>query len=307
MFKPQKILFNLVASLNTQSSSVEDDLIASKDISIEDCKTVCLMLGPYRNLTTLTAATLFLHPHCQVLNHARERVMGREEVDFLTSYDKSRLDRFIQYATYISGSGKRGRYGGSISYSHAFESKHKINEFFSKKDHALIKKKIVCLLWKESLAVSNLIRERKIDIEDILGREERLRFLMPIRNPMDCAISNKNRSLKKMFKGIDKNSQTEDILGVILDQIAWFVALKEKFPDRFFYYFEHSIDRKMLTDLAVFLKLSPDNNWLDNAVSAMTTKSSYQHKNQLFSFYRETVENRFSKYPEMAEQLLAFS
>jgi hypothetical protein len=307
MLKPQKLLFNLVASLNMQSRSVEDDLIASRDISVRDCETVCLMLGPYRNLTTLTAATLFLHPNCQVLNHARDRIMGREEVDFLNNYDKSKLDRFIQYATYISGSGKRGKHGGSISYSHAFESKYKMSEFFNKNDHALIKEKIVCLLWKESLAVSNLIREKKFDIDDILRRDERLRFLMPIRNPMDCAISNKNHPMIKMFKDVDRNSQTEDILEAVLDQIGWFVELKEKYPDRFFYYFEHSINREMLRDLAEFLKLSSDENWLDEAVSVMTTKPPYQHENRLLSFYRETVEDRFSKYPEMAEQLLAFS
>ena len=34
------------------------DLAASRGVDISACKSVCLALGPYRNLTTLTAATL---------------------------------------------------------------------------------------------------------------------------------------------------------------------------------------------------------------------------------------------------------
>ena len=92
------------------------DLVASRSLDIRDCETVCLALGPYRNLTTLTAATLFLHPNCQVLNHAGNRIYGNEEVDFLSNYSKERFDRFIQFATQISIQGARGDVGGSITH-----------------------------------------------------------------------------------------------------------------------------------------------------------------------------------------------
>ena len=98
------------------------DLMTSRFIDIKDCQSVCLTLGPYRNLTTLTAATLFLHPNCQVLNHAGKRIFGNRKVDFLSDYSKDKLDRFIQFAIKISSKGQRGKLGGSIIYSHAFDS-----------------------------------------------------------------------------------------------------------------------------------------------------------------------------------------
>ncbi|MEM7479491.1 MAG: hypothetical protein AAF483_31280, partial [Planctomycetota bacterium] len=76
----------------------DGDLVESLTRDIGECQSVCLALGPYRNLTTLTAATLFLHPNCQVLNHAGSRIYGNTEVDFLADYSRERFDRFIQFA-----------------------------------------------------------------------------------------------------------------------------------------------------------------------------------------------------------------
>ena len=166
------------------------DLLRSRSLNITNCKSVCLALGPYRNLTTLTAATLFLHPNCQVLNHAGSRIYGNNHVDFLSDYSEERLNHFIQFAIRISGKGRRGNYGGSITYSHAFDSKYEIKNKFVKSSLELEKKQIKCLFWKESLLTSNLIREKNVDLCSIFEKDDRLRFLMPIRNPLDCAMSN---------------------------------------------------------------------------------------------------------------------
>lgn len=54
----------------------------------------------------------------------------------------------------------------------------------------LIKRKIECLFWKESLTTSNYIKSNKIDLGELFRKLKRLKFLMHIRNPLDCAVSN---------------------------------------------------------------------------------------------------------------------
>src|SRR5689334_13648080 len=105
----QKQIRNLLTPLTQvidhqwQKMADNIDLILSSFIDISECKSVCLALGPYRNLTTLTAATLFLHPNCQVLNHGGMRIFGNLQVDFLSNnYSEERFNRFVQYAIRIS-------------------------------------------------------------------------------------------------------------------------------------------------------------------------------------------------------------
>lgn len=283
------------------------DRLTARTIDIKDCESVCLALGPYRNLTTLTAATLFLHPNCQVLNHAGHRIYGNRHVDFLSNYSEERLNRFIQFAIKISGKGRGGYVGGSITYSHAFDSKHKIKNEFAQTGLELKKKKINCLFWKESLITSNLIREKNIDLRHIFEKDDRLRFIMPIRNPLDCAISNLKTGHVVQFRGLNKDSSVFEIMQAVLAEIHWFASQKENFPSRFFYYFEHSISREMLANLATFLKLDPEEDWLSNAMSVMISKSNYEHDNAFLSFYRETVKDKFSNFPVLSEKLLKFT
>lgn len=89
-------------------------------------------------------------------------------------YSKAKFDRFIQYAIRISGKGQRGNLGGSITYSHAFDSNYKTKDVFSKSGLDLTKKHIKCLFWKESLFTSNIIRNRKIT--------KSVSLLFPVRN-----------------------------------------------------------------------------------------------------------------------------
>jgi hypothetical protein len=288
------------------SSLDEHNLIASRSVDIQDCRTVCLALGPYRNLTTLTAATLFLHPNCQVLNHAGARVFGNDDVDFLSAYSKERFDRFIQYAIQISAGGIRGDFGGSIIHSHAFEPHHDMQQKYIERGEKLIKRQINCLFWKESLATSNLIRDRKIDLGAIFAQEDRLKFLMPIRNPLDCAISNLNTGHVDRFQGLGNKPTITEVLRAILAEIHWFASLKEQFPDRFFYFFEHSISAEMIANLADFLKLDADETWLSDARSVMISKSNYQHGADLLEHYRNSVRQQFSRQPVLMGQLLEF-
>lgn len=286
--------------------SNQTDLILSRSIDISECKTVCLALGPRGNLTTLTAAVLFLHPECQVLNHGGRRIYGNKPVDFLSDYSDEKFKRFIQFSIRIS-KGFRKKVGGSIVHSHAFDSKYKTEEVYEKSGLGLVKEHIQSLFWKESHETSNVIRDRNVDLGNIFKQNEQLRFLQPIRNPMDCAISNlKNTGHMRAF-GLTRDASVIDTTRAVLDEIYRLGQFNQMYPGRFFYYFEHGISRNMLIDMAKFLQLEPYETWLTDSLSIMKTKPSYEHNGDLLSFYRKYVAEKFSQYPVLSEGLLLFS
>jgi hypothetical protein len=282
------------------------DLLASRSIDVSACESVALTLGPYRNLTTLTASLLFLHPHCQVLNHAGDRIFGRRELDFLSEYSRERLDRFIQYAIRISAKGKRGVHGGSITHSHAFDDQHAMKEVFEGSGGALVKPVVRCLFWKESLRTSNRIREKRVDLGAIFEQDPRPRFLLPIRNPLDCAVSNIQTGHTTTFEGLPADADTERVALAVLDEIRWVAGLQERHPDRFFHFFEYGMTRAMLVKLAAFLGLEPLDSWLDAALAAIRLKKGYEHEPALIDAYRRGIEERFEGHPELAAGLLYF-
>ncbi len=282
------------------------DLRKSRRHDIRDIESVCLALGPYRNLTTLTATTLFLHPNCQVLNHAGQRIYGNKQVDFLQDFSEEKLDRFLRFAIQISGAGDRGDIGGSILHSHAFDSRYRTKEICEKAGVAARKERIKSLFWKESLRTSKVIRERRVDLGDIFEKEARLRFLLPIRNPMDCAVSNLKTGHVNRFPGLSNSSPTQEVVQAILDEIFWFAKLRSEFPDRFHYFFEYEISSAMLADLARFLQLDPDETWIDNALATMKINPGYEHDDSLASFYLDYVNSEGARFPELSTGLRAF-
>ena len=96
-------------------------IFSSSNIDVDSINTLICLAGPYRNLTTLTASIAALHPNCQVLNHAHERILPHREVNFFSDYTLDKWQRFLQYGLRISIGGARGRTGGSILHSHAFD------------------------------------------------------------------------------------------------------------------------------------------------------------------------------------------
>jgi hypothetical protein len=241
-----------------------------------------------------------------VLNHAGGRIYGNKKVDFLGSYDRETFDRFIQFAIKISEAGQLGQRGGSITRSHAFAAKHKVKETYEATGAKLVKDEITCLFWKESLRTSNAIRDRQVDLADYFAHDTRLRFLLPIRNPMDCAVSNLKTDHKYLFRGLPENPTTADMTRAILDEIFWFAGLQREFPDRFFHFFEHQISRELLVELADFLQLSRDETWIQNALATLEIKSGYDHDESLVDSYRDYVNEKGAPFPELSEGLLTF-
>jgi hypothetical protein len=282
------------------------DLAAARNLPIEDVRTVCLFLGPYRNLTTLTASILFLHPNCQVLNHAANRIFHDSRTDFFDGYDDEKFDTFVRYAIYASGGGGRGMLGGSITHSHAFDEGHVTRELFESTGSKLIKEKIYSLIWKESLRTSNRIRKTGIDLGTIFAKNSRLRFLLPVRNPIDCAVSNIKSGHAKLFPGLDPDAPVEKVVEAILDEFKWVRSWERKHPDRFFIYFEPEFAEETLVRLADFLKVEMNEEWKRNALAAFEIKKRYEHPEPLAMHYRRLVHERFGGDPDFSAKLLRF-
>jgi hypothetical protein len=281
----------------------ERDLSRSANVPTDSLQTVCLTLGPYRNLTTLTASVLFLHPRCQVLNHAGGRIFGDERIDFLAGYSEERFQTFLRYALHASTKGRRGSHGGSIKHSHAVVERSDMSEAIA---GMAPKDEVTCLLWKESLRTSNHIRDCGVDLADVLAKNAALRFLMPVRNPLDCAASNIRKGHVRHFEGLAAGADTEAALTAILDEFVWFRNLQEQHGERFFHFFAHDEPHQMLTRMAAFLQLEAQQDWLEAGAEAFQVSSGYDHATDLVRLYREMVESKFGRDPEFAQNLLAF-
>ena len=96
------------------------------------------------------------------------------------------------------------------------------------------------------------------------------------------------------------------VVQAVLDEIFWFADLKKKFPNRFFYFFEHEISQEMIVNLAEFLQLDPNEVWIANALSVMKIKSGYNHDSKLLRFYRDYVNDKGSRFPDLSKGLLFF-
>lgn len=265
--------------------------------------TVCVFLGPYRNLTTLTAAILHLHPHCQALNHAGGRVLGVRQLDFLVDHSAACFERFCEFALSASQGGRRGNYGGSILLSHAFADHATMREAFRDRyGETLVKTAVESIVWKESLFVGKHLRERSVDIEALLEANPRLRFVMPVRNPLDCAASNMRTGHAKHLpgKGADMRATVADILA----ELAWFWDLRRRYGKRrFAAFFEYEVDATLPARLGALLELSPDARWLDDATRCLDLSPGPEHEPELRAWYRRYVGETVGADRELADSL----
>jgi hypothetical protein len=279
------------------------DSTAIPEFDTGDIRTVCLALGPYRNLTTLAAALLFLHPQCQVLNHGSDRVLDDPDMNFLASRLRENTDSFIRHAVAYSKAGQRGRIGGSILLSHAFDRGTLRETYHRRFGDALVKQDIRCLFWKESHRVSVYLRQHAVDFDELFRHDERLRFLMPVRHPVDCALSNiRDGRAGSLLPGSD-NATLPDMIRAVLGELLWFVRLQEHFPDRFFCFLENAFDRNTLQHLAAFLRIDPDDQWFDDVLANYTIRHPYKHSPPDRQYYRNLVQQMFHDYPIMRDKL----
>ena len=68
--------------------------VANNKFSVDNINSIVCLLGPYRNLSTLTASIAALHPNCQVLNHAGEKILNNDSLDFFLTTQALSLIHF---------------------------------------------------------------------------------------------------------------------------------------------------------------------------------------------------------------------
>jgi hypothetical protein len=286
------------------------ELEPSAEITPEQLESVCILLGPYRNLTTLTSSVLSLHPQCSVLNHAGLRTLQNQRLNFLADYSPDKFLEFARYAGFASRSGTRGPYGGDIRLSHAFDREP------MRQAQARLQGSAggptTCLVWKDSHLVTNFLRSAQVDVPRLLRCNEKIKFLLPIRNPIDCAISNLRTGHVQFFAafhGISPASSLEELVRAVLDEIAWFVTLQENSgrPENFFFYFEHQMGRAVLEKLLEFLRLSPDEAYLTATADAFKAGRGRRKEERIVSLYADQVTQKFRRHPEIRDALLQFA
>jgi hypothetical protein len=279
-------------------------------ITPEQLESMCILLGPYRNLTTLTCSVLSLHPQCVVLNHAGFRTLRNARLNFLADYSPDKFREFVRYAGFASRGGVRGTYGGDIRLSHAFDRES------MRQAQARLQRAAAgparCLVWKDSHLVTNFLRSARIDVPRLLERNDKIRFLLPIRNPIDCAISNLQNEHIKFFPpsyGLSPASPVERVVDAVLDEIAWFLKLRENSgrPENFSFYFEHTMGRDALERLLGFLRLPHDEAYLAAAGEAFRASGEHPKEARIVDLYADQVNRKFPRYPEMREALLRFA
>jgi hypothetical protein len=225
-----------------------------------------ILLGPYRNLTTLTTALLSLHPNIIAYNHGLVR-MPKNVLFYEDPTNKQKYQNFIDYILANYQSGHRGTKGGDIRKCHAFDpNKHETmyqmmeSTEFEKQDPKVI-------VWKESGRLIKYFRHNgkfnSFDrIERLLKSNPDVYFIRPVRNPIDCVQSNMDTNHARFtdFNPHDYPkacNQRNAFLRWYINDLIWFLKLEYCFPGRFLHYNESEFPIQKLFQM-VFPKLNPE-------------------------------------------------
>jgi len=264
---------------------------------LDNIETTCVLIGPYRNLSTLTAAAFHLHPKCQVLNHTGKRILSKERYNFIKNPTQKTLNNFNRFAVAASQEGKRGGFGGSITLAHAFERDVLNSKYKQRYGNEVLKEDIRTIMWKESHKVSNQLKS--IDKEKFFYRLPQVKCILPIRNPIDTAISILNTSHHRAFSQLkDKKKGSLDVytlLEAVIKELKDGIDLCINNPDNGFCFFQFEMNKELLSELALFSGLSHDNQWINDVLDVWQTPlAKYAYNKELVNYYKNLIDYYFS-------------
>ena len=211
-----------------------------------------VLLGPYRNLTTLTTALLSLHPNIVAFNHGMNR-MPKNVLFYKEPTNHVKYEKFIRYILENYQEGRKGSFGGDIRKCHAFETQHKemhelMNSDEQQENFQNKGEQAKALVWKESGRLTRYLRKNSnfrdfARIEELLKANPDLVFLRPIRNPVDCTQSNidTDHYMVTDFKRENfpnAKNRKHAFLRWLINDLIWFLKLEYCFPGRFIHYTE---------------------------------------------------------------------
>ncbi len=246
--------------------------------------TICLTTVASRNLTTLFASCCMLHPHIQVLNHCPS-INDSEETNFLTDFSEDKLDNFVTRVKYINeNSINVPGDGGVIVTDHAF--KGYLKKAYHDRYNTIVKDDIQSIIWKDSPRNTKILQS--IDLDKLLARTDKLRFLLIVRNPMDCALSSSSPGYNVRYRKPSK----EEILKELFERYEWSFNMEKKYPQFFMHFFQDEVDDDLLDRLQNFLLIDGDEMWRRDFKKSWRLKKSYDHSKE----YRGLFKSLINKY-----------
>lgn len=263
---------------------------------------LAILLGPYRNLSTLTAATLALHPDIQVLNHAAERLWSEDGLDLLKTPDDATFDRFMDAAWALSGSGERGVRGGSILHSHAFDSPVMQSLYRERYGDEAVKPEAEWLVWKDSMRIQNRLMATPGLFERLCDNFPDLRFILPLRDPLDCATSNAKTGHSPTLL-LPPDAPIETVLEVVLDVFAWALDKRDQRPGRVLAFTEHDEPEALLRAFAGFLGVEAGDDWLTAGRAAFVVRDRYRYAPESRNYARGRIAAKLDRWPDYAAAL----
>lgn len=274
---------------------------------VNKLQSVCMFLGPYRNLTTLTGSFLFLHPEIQVFDHGSPRIFADENLNFFNSYSEEAFNKFSHYLIKLSQGGSRGKYGGSMIVSHAFADNEELrSKYFKRYGKNLLKRNIRSLVWKEPLRLTQKLQNEKVDMEKLLYSNKKLRFILPIRNPLDCAASITRMGGKRWYGDVI-HGDIKKALDLVLNDFIWYFDQREKAKGQFFHFYQNQFGENTLYHLADFLGVTRDQRWIRDCLEVYKIRARYQHDEELVAHYKIRIEELFANHEKVKAELLTFS
>ena len=266
----------------TQTAKMLEEKIARQ------IETIAIPLGPYRNLTTLVASVVATHPQCLALNHAAGRVFAESQLDF---FSVGSVDLFVRAAIKLSQTGARGKHGGDIRLSHAFDDRTIGELYLRYKGDRVLSPEARCLFWKDSMHITNHIVTLGLRPETVAANDARLRFILPIRNPLDCAQAN----LRNKFRFLTE-SQTPtklELLQRILRLVRDISDCAAGLPCSFFIFTQSEMVQDFWSKLCEFLKVDCREDWLADVSRTVKVRPGYAHSGEETAAYRDLVLSEF--------------
>jgi hypothetical protein len=265
--------------------------------------TVCLFYGFSRNLTTLFASLFALHPRCQVLNHSSKLILS-DKKNFLALRNRKSIDKFIEFAIKNSTRNIKG-VGGSIISSHAFTSSFSSDEISQKYQARFgeerVKAQIDSIVWKDAAHMTDYLEDNGISALTVAADYPEARFILPIRNLLDCILSNVTK-----HKGRWGESSIEEIAEIIVRRTREFLQMEKQCPGQFMHFFQDEIDAGSVARIGSFLGLEATPEWIQDFLDCYKLKPSDGATTELKQTYVSLINKYFENSPEIGK-LLAFA
>jgi len=262
-----------------------------------------ILLGPYRNISTLTSSVLSLHPDVQVLNHAMDRLFTDEGLDFLSCRTQASLDAFIAAALDASGGGQMGTHGGSILFSHAYADAPEMKATYERRyGDVMVKPSATHLLWKESMRVQSRLMAEDGSLDEMIGRFPNVHLLLPVRHPLFCALSNHRPYYLKTL-GLLVDATIEQTLERIFQVLQWGLEKADRYPAAVMVFTQNDARPELFHRWCRFFDLPADPAWLSDAEAHFHIREKPEPSADLVALTRTLAADYLGAWPDIIEAL----